>query len=57
MNNGRVVQTQVIDLDFSMDEYDVIPVEVDDRKYNRSQVKKETQMLINRYERGEDDGR
>lgn len=57
MNNGRVVQAETITLDFSMDEYDVIPVEVDDRKYNRSQVKKETQMLINRYERGEDDGR
>lgn len=57
MNNGSVLQAETITLDFTMDEYDVIPLEVDDRKYNRSQVKKETQMLINRYERGEDDGR
>ena len=50
MNNGRVMQAEAITLDFSMDEYDVIPVEVDNRKYNRSRVKKETQMLIDRYE-------
>ena len=57
ISNGRVVQAEVLDLDFEPDEYYIIPLEIDDRKYNRSRVKKETQMLIDRYERGEGDGR
>lgn len=49
MNNGRVVQAQTINLDFELQEYDVIPVYPDDRKYNRAKVKKETERLIERY--------
>ena len=49
MHNGRVIQSQVLDLDFNMQEYDVIPVYPDDRKYNRAKVKKETERIIERY--------
>lgn len=49
MNNGRVVQAQTINLDFELQEYDVIPVYPDDRKYNRAKVKKETERIIERY--------
>ena len=56
MNNGRVIQAQVIDLDFTMDEYDVIPLQPDNRKYNRAKVKQETQKAIDIfYERGEEE--
>lgn len=47
MNNGRVLQAQIID--FDMKEYDVIPLEPDDRKYNRAKVKEETKRIIERY--------
>lgn len=57
MQNGRIVQSEVVELDFSMEEYDVIPLQPDNRKYNRAKVKKETEREIERYERGEDDGR
>lgn len=49
MHNGRVIQSQVLDLDLDMQEYDVIPVYPDDRKYNRAKVKKETERIIERY--------
>ena len=49
MNNGRVVQAQTIDLDFELQEYDVIPVYPDNRKYNRAKVKKETERAIGIY--------
>lgn len=47
MNNGRVVQTQVID--FDMQEYDVIPLETDDKVYNRARVKRETRKALEEY--------
>lgn len=47
MNNGRVVQAQV--LDFNMQEYDVIPLQPDDRVYNRAKVKRETEKAIEGY--------
>lgn len=47
MNNGRVVQAQIID--FDMKEYDVIPLEPDNRKYNRAKVKRETERMIESY--------
>ena len=49
MENGRVVQSQVLDLDFDMQEYDVIPLQPDDRKYNRARVKRETEKAIEGY--------
>jgi hypothetical protein len=49
MNNGRVVQAETIALDFNMQEYDVIPLEPDDRAYNRARVKRETQKAIDDY--------
>ena len=56
MNNGRVIQAEVLDLDFTMEEYDVIPLQPDNRKYNRSKVKQETQKVIDiYYERGEEE--
>lgn len=55
MNNGRIIQTEVIDLDFTLEEYDVIPLQPDNRKYNRTKVKQETQKAIDTYyERSED---
>ena len=47
MKNGRVVQAQV--LDFNMQEYDVIPLQPDDRVYNRARVKKETRKALEEY--------
>lgn len=47
LNNGRVVQAEIVRPDIQ--EYDVIPLEVDNRKYNRARVKKETEQLIERY--------
>jgi hypothetical protein len=52
MSNGRVIQTQVLDLDFTMEEYDVIPLQPDNRKYNRARVKEETRRKIERYYEG-----
>ena len=49
MQNGRVVQAQVLDLDFNMDEYDVIPLQPDDRVYNRARVKRETRKALEEY--------
>ena len=49
MQNGRVVQAQVLDLDFNMDEYDVIPLQPDDRVYNRARVKRETRKALEDY--------
>lgn len=49
MHNGRVVQSQVLDLDLDMQEYDVIPLQPDNRKYNRAKVKRETERAIGRY--------
>ena len=51
MNNGRFVQAQV--LDFDMKEYDVIPLEPDDRVYNRARVKRETRKALEDYWEGE----
>ena len=47
MNNGRVVQAQI--LDFDMEDYITIPVEPDDRVYNRAKVKEETRKAIEEY--------
>lgn len=49
MKNGKVVQNEILTLDFKMQEYDVIPLEPDDRKYNRAKVKRETQKAVERY--------
>ncbi len=47
IQNGRVLQTDLVDLDFK--EFDVIPVYPDNRKYNRAKIKKETQKAIYKY--------
>ena len=47
MQDGRVVQAQV--LDFDMEEYDVIPLQPDDRVYNRAQIKRETRKALEEY--------
>ena len=52
MNNGQVVQHQVVELDFNMDDYYSIPLEPDNRKYNRARVKEETRRKIERYYEG-----
>lgn len=44
---GKVLQSQV--LDFNMEEYYVIPLQPDDRVYNRTRVKEETRKKIERY--------
>ena len=49
MRNGHVVQHDVIELDFTMDDYYSIPLEPDDRIYNRARVKEETRRKIERY--------
>lgn len=49
LNGNGIQQAQVIKLDFDFKEYDVIPVEVDDRKYNRARAKRETEQLIQKY--------
>lgn len=49
MRNGTVVQSESIFLDFNFKEYDTIPLEVDDRKYNRAKIKRETQKTIDKY--------
>lgn len=48
MTNGEITQTQAIDLDFNLDLDDciVIPLEDNNRKYNRAKMKRETQRLI-----------
>lgn len=51
IRNGQIQQSEVLELDFKMEEYDTIPLEVDDRKYNRARAKRETQILIDEYER------
>ena len=53
MRNGHVVQQQVVELDFTMDDYYSIPLEPDDRVYNRARVKEETRRKIERYYEGE----
>lgn len=53
MRNGHVVQHQVVELDFTMDDYYSIPLEPDDRVYNRARVKEETRRKIERYYEGE----
>lgn len=50
MQNGRVLQAQV--LDFDMQEYDVISLQPDDRVYNRAKVKKETRKALEDYYEG-----
>ena len=47
MQDGRVIQAQV--LDFDMEEYDVIPLQPDDRVYNRARVKRETRKALEEY--------
>lgn len=54
MHNGKVIQAQTIKLDFKLEEYDVIPVYPDNRKYNRAKVKQESQKAIERYYEGEE---
>lgn len=54
IHNGKVVQAETIPLDFKMEEYDSIPLEPDNRKYNRARVKRETQMKISKYYEGEE---
>lgn len=54
MRNGRVAQTETFTLDFNLEEYDTIPLEPDNRKYNRAKVKKETQKAIDRYYEGDE---
>lgn len=49
MHNGRVIQAETIKLDFDMQDYDVIPLEPDDREYNRARVKRETKKAIDTY--------
>lgn len=49
IHNGEVVQSQVLDLDFSMSEYDVIPVEPDNQEYNRARVKRQTRKALEKY--------
>lgn len=51
IQNGRVLQTDLVDLDFK--EFDVIPVYPDNRKYNRAKVKKETNKMIKKYQERE----
>lgn len=58
IHNGTVIQGQAITLETELDEYDVIPLKVDDREYNRTRIKRETrQALEEYYKQGEDDGR
>jgi len=52
LNNGKVVQAQVID--FDMRDYDTIPLLPDDREYNRARVKRETMRAIDDYYEMED---
>lgn len=52
MNNGQIIQNQVIKLDFDLKEYDIIPLQPDDRIYNRAKVKQETQNAIDKYFKG-----
>ena len=54
MSNGKVVQVQNIKIDFKMEEYDVIPLEPDDRKYNRAKIKRETQKALEKYYEGKE---
>lgn len=49
MQNGTVVQNQVLKLDFDMKDYDIIPVQPDNRIYNRAKVKRETEKAIEGY--------
>lgn len=51
IKNGKVLQSQV--LDFNIEEYYVIPLQPDDRVYNRARVKEETRRKIERYYEGE----
>ena len=57
ISDGRIVQADVLDLDFSFTEYDVIPVEPNNKKYNRAKVKRDTRKALEvykEYERGDD---
>lgn len=56
IQDGKVAQAQLIKFDTK--EYDVIPLEPDDRIYNRARIKRETrQAFENYFMQGEDDGR
>ena len=54
MQNGTVVQNQVLKLDFDMKDYDIIPVQPDNRIYNRAKVNRETEKAIEGYYEGEE---
>ena len=54
MHNGKIIQSEIVQLDLKMEEYDSIPLEPDNRKYNRAKVKKETQKAIDTYYEGEE---
>lgn len=47
LQNGKVQQAQIIK--FDMQEYDVIPLEADDKMYNRARVKRETRKALEEY--------
>lgn len=54
--NGKVINAE--SMKFNMDEYDVIPLVPDDRKYSRARRKREIKKALDSYyERSEDDGR
>lgn len=52
IKNGKVLQSQV--LDFNMEKYYVIPLQPDDRIYNRAKVKRETRKALEQYYEKED---
>ena len=54
MCNGKIISTETIKIDFKMEEYDVIPLEVDNREYNRAKVKRETRKALEQYYERED---
>ena len=54
INNGKIINSEIIHINSPKEEYITIPLEPDDRQYNRAKIKRETQKMINRYYERED---
>ncbi|MGN1327648.1 MAG: hypothetical protein ACI4VQ_06225 [Clostridia bacterium] len=54
INNGKIINSEIIHINSTKEEYITIPLEPDDRQYNRAKIKRETQKMIDRYYKRED---
>lgn len=54
INNGKIINSEIIHINSPKEEYITIPLEPDDRQYNRAKIKRETQKMIDRYYKKEE---